>query len=173
MKVAQHINDSIDCDCWFWWEWDVLPIKKDCFAFLLQYWTEEAIIMGYHVQDYAYNMRHKINSVAFYDKHYWTFFHPYFERNPIPFDQVVKFSSENSKLFVPLNKWFLLLHHEKDYILTPSIRLIHGVKDDRMLEQLLGKTVHYKTYSDLYRRFRYTLIILFSLLSRLRSRFNI
>ena len=167
MAVARYVQTCSDCDCWFWWEWDVLPVRRDCFMFFMSMWSEETLIMGFHVLDAQYNMKHRINSVAFYSRNYWSFFQPHFEQNPLPFDQVVKFDKKQTKHFIPLNRWFSLIHHERKLLLTLSIRIVHGVKDESLLEQVLGQKTHFETYSDFIRKLRYRIIVLLINLERI------
>lgn len=58
--VAEYIESHIDCKCWFWWEHDVLPVKKDCFDFFMRKWTPSCLIMGYRVRDNKWGMRKKL-----------------------------------------------------------------------------------------------------------------
>jgi hypothetical protein len=135
--VAKHIADEIDCEQWFWWEQDVLPVRKDCFDFFLRFWTGSCRIMGYHVKDNMWGMRHKINGAAFYARNYWRYVEPHFDLSGT-FDTRTAFDAKTQAgAFVELNRWYGLCHHEGALRLTPSLRLVHGIKDDSLIRQVL------------------------------------
>ncbi|MBM3860948.1 MAG: hypothetical protein FJ395_15050 [Verrucomicrobia bacterium] len=158
--VAEYVQHNVDCRCWFWWEPDVLPVKKDCFEFLLHFWGGQTEIMGYHVKDNKWGMKNCINGVAFYSKRYWSYIRPRFNLNGT-FDTRKQFDpdTENDR-FVALNKWYALVHHEKRLRLTPSLRLVHGIKDSSLLDQLLHGTRRFPCVPDLYRDTRNRLRLL-------------
>jgi len=150
-KIAKYIADNIDCKYWFWWEWDVVPVKKDCFEFFIGFWTEQCQIMGYRAKDNMWGMRNKINGVAIYSKNYWKYIEPYFNLKGT-FDTRKSFSKRTEKnVFVELNKWYCLRHHEGSLMLTPNIRIVHGIKDYSLLDQILGVANKYVMTSDFSR----------------------
>ena len=154
--VAQHIERYVECACWFWWEADVLPVRPDCFTFFLQLWTPETQIMGYYVRDWRWNMHHKMNGVAFYSKHYWSFISADFAGSQLSFDQIRAFSpGKDQHIFVALNRWYVMLSHDSGLVLTPDLRLVHGIKDRTLLEQIRGGRVVYPRGSQAYRTLRY------------------
>lgn len=153
-RVAEYVERNVDCRCWFWWEWDALPVRPDCFEFLLSLWGPQTQIMGYHVQDNKWGMRHCINGVAFYSRQYWSYIQSYFNFNGT-FDSRKKFDPQTEEQqFVALNKWYALVHHEKRLRLTPSLRLVHGVKDTSLLDQVLGGRRRFRYLPDWYRTMR-------------------
>lgn len=151
--VARHIWQSVECKCWFWWEHDVLPVRKDCFEFFMQKWTNKCQIMGYRVKDKLFGMHKRINGVAFYARDYWRFMEPYFNLDTF-FDRLRPFGRKDRRLFVELNKWYFLAHHEGPVVLTPRMRLVHGVKDHSLRDQIVNGTRNYPVHSDLRRTIR-------------------
>ncbi len=146
--VARYISEQVDCDCWFWWEGDVLPVRKDCFEFFMKLWNPERLIMGYHIKDNRWQMRNMINGVAFYAKDFWSFLKPHF--NPaITFDRQRAFTKKkDGERFVELNRWYALCQHEGTLLLTPSLRLVHGIKDDSLLRQIVEGVETYPLQYD-------------------------
>lgn len=159
-QVARHIEDSVDCKYWFWWEHDALPVRQDCFEFFLRLWSgDRCRIMGYKVKDNECGMRNKINGVAIYSKHYWSYIKPYFNLNG-GFDNNKVFCSKAEKdAFVELNKWYSLVQHEGRLLLTPNLRLVHGIKDHSLVNHVLGKGGAYPVVSDSYRAMRNALTV--------------
>jgi hypothetical protein len=149
--VARFIEESVDCTCWFWWEWDVLPVRRDCFGFLLQRWTNHCRIMGYHVKDNTWGMRNKINGVAFYARDYWSFIQPVYNDTGT-FDTRVTYDPDGSDCVV-LNPWYGLCHHEHPFVLTPALRLVHGIKNDTLFRQIVHGEKLYPVVSEPFRRF--------------------
>jgi hypothetical protein len=148
---ARYISENVDCDCWFWWETDVLPVRKDCFTFLMKHWNQERLIMGYHVRDNRWGMRNRINGSAFYSKHYWKAVEPRF--NPeITFDRQMVYRKKKDKdRFLALNKWYALTHHEDRLLLTKNLRIVHGIKDESLIRQVLDGVEKYPAASDVTR----------------------
>lgn len=157
--VARFIENTIDCKCWLWWESDVLPVKKDCFNYLLQLWTPSCRIMGYRVRDNKWGMKHRINGVAFYARDYWSYIKPHFNLVGT-FDTRKAFHKDESNLFVEINDWYVSLHHEEKIFLTPSIRLVHGVRDESLINQVLTGKGPYQRVSNLYRKIRNAFTVL-------------
>ena len=169
--VAQYVEENMDCTCWFWWEWDVLPVQKDCFEFFRQRWTGSCRVMGYHVKDNKWGMRHRINGVAFYARDYWSYFAPSFDAART-FDTCKRFDPKTDRnCFVELNRWYCLVQHEISssfpFALTPGLRLVHGIKNESLLEHMLGERKHFAVRSDTWRALRYRFKLL---LTQLRLR---
>lgn len=158
-SVSMFIESNIDCKCWFWWEPDVLPVKKDCFDYLIQKWTPSCRIMGYRVRDNKWGMKHRMNGVAFYAKDYWSYIKPHFNLLGT-FDARKAFHEDEKDVFVELNDWYALVPHEEKLLLTPNLRLVHGVRDDSLIRQVLTGTQTYPMVSDLHRRIRNSLKVL-------------
>lgn len=153
-KVARYISDNIECDYWFWWEHDVLPVKKDCFEFILSHRSENCQIMGYRVRDNLYGMRNRINGVAFYCRDYWKYIQEHFSLEG-PFDTRRPFEPYiNGGIFVELNKWYSLILHEGLLMLTPDIRLVHGIKDNSLRDQIIKGICNYPEVTRFYRSAR-------------------
>jgi hypothetical protein len=160
--VARYVAEQIDCTYWFWWEHDVLPVRKDCIEFFLERWHDQCQIMGYRVKDSQYGMRSRINGVAFYAKDYWKFMEPHFDINR-PFDTNRHFCEKrDGNTYVELNKWYCLVHHEGPLMLTPNVRLVHGVKDHSLRDQIVYGADNYRPVSVLYRNVRNWLKIIYS-----------
>jgi hypothetical protein len=152
--VANHISENIDCKCWFWWEHDVLPVKKDCFDFFMSMWTESCQVMGYRVKDRKWGMKHKINGAAFYGKQYADYIRPFFSLEGT-FDTRKAFNRKSEKgIFVELNRWYSLIHHEGPLLLTPAIRMVHGVKNRSLANQVLKGEKYYPVVSRIHRLIR-------------------
>ena len=170
--VARHVEENMDCTCWFWWEPDVLPVQKDCFEFFRQRWNSACQIMGYHVKDNQWGMRHRINGVAFYARDNWSHFATCFDTSQT-FDTCKRFDPKSDQnCFVELNRWYCLGHHEVSpshpFMLTPNLRLVHGIKDESLLEHMLGQRKRFPMRSDAWRALRYRFkLLLFQL--RLRK----
>lgn len=157
--VAEYIENHIDCKCWFWWEHDVLPVKKDCFDFFMRKWTPSCLIMGYRVKDNKWGMRKKINGVALYGRNYWSFIKPCFNLIGTA-DTRKAFGRKERGLYVEINKWYALKQHEEALFLTPALRLVHGVHDDSLINQVLTGIGPYPVVSNLHRKIRSTLKVL-------------
>lgn len=155
--VAEFIENTIDCTYWFWWEFDVLPVKKDCFDFFIQKWTPSCRIMGYRVRDNKWGMKHRINGVALYARDYWSYIKPYF--NLVGTSDTRKAFHKEEKVYVEINKWYSLVHHEEKLFLTPILRLVHGIRDDSLLTQVLTGAGPHPMVSHLYRRLRNTVTV--------------
>lgn len=153
--IAQHVEENVECTCWFWWEPDVVPVKKDCFEFFLRLWGDQTRIMGFHVKDKMWGMYHCINGAAFYSKRYWSYLQPWFSFEAT-FDTRKPFNPRTERAeFVELNRWYALVHHEKRLRLTPAMRLVHGIKDTTLLEQLLEGNRNYPVVPGWYRALHY------------------
>ncbi len=149
--VARHVETHIDCRYWFWWEPDVLPVRRDCFEKFLGLSREGCQIMGYRVRDNLWGMRNKIGGVAFYAKDYWSHMQPYFNLDGT-FDTCRTFEGKkDGNVFVELNDWYALVHHEGGLRLTPGLRLVHGIKDNSLLEQIIHGRKYYPIVWDLSR----------------------
>ncbi|HPX56457.1 MAG TPA: hypothetical protein PK425_07960 [Syntrophales bacterium] len=157
--VAQLIENTVECDYWFWWEYDVLPVKKDCFDFFIRKWTPSCRIMGYRVRDNKWGMKHRINGVALYARDYWSYIKSYFNLLGT-FDTRKAFHNDENDLFVETNDWYSLVHHEERLFLTPSLRLVHGIRDDSLIKQILTGTGPYPMVSELNRKIRNKLTVL-------------
>jgi hypothetical protein len=156
--VARHVEEARDCALWFWWEADALPVRRDCFEFFKGLWRGSHRIMGYHVKDDMWGMRHRINGVAFYARDYWSYFQPSYDPAKT-FDTCKRFDPRADRAhFAELNRWYGLVFHEKSsrrpFILSPGLRLVHGIKDESLLEHVLGRHRHFPVRSDAYRAVR-------------------
>ncbi|HYC55940.1 MAG TPA: hypothetical protein VEL28_13480 [Candidatus Binatia bacterium] len=154
LEICRYVEDNLECRCWFWWEHDVLPVRKDCFDFFLRRWRAGTSIMGYRVRDRLWNMKNRINGVAFYSRTYWSHLKPHI-RPSQAFDTWRTYTRRaDGRSFVELNRWYALVHHEKHLYLTPSLRLVHGISDDTLFEDLVGGTRHHRRVSRPYRALR-------------------
>ena len=151
--VARFIEGRMDCDQWFWWESDVLPVRKDCFDFLLKKWTRSCQIMGYRVKDNKWGMQNCMNGVAFYSRDYWSCVKPYYSLFGT-FDTRRPFRDDEQELFVDISPWYALTHHEGKLLLTTSLRLVHGIRDDSLISQMLTGSGPYPVVSSLRRKIR-------------------
>jgi hypothetical protein len=151
--VAQYIESSVDCTHWFWWEQDVVPVQRDCFDFFIRKWTPSCRIMGYRVRDNKWGMKNRINGVALYARDYWSFIKPYFNLLGTS-DTRKEFGRKDKGLYVEINDWYALLHHEGRLVLTPSLRLVHGVRDDQLMEQVLTGNGPVPVVTEQYRKLR-------------------
>lgn len=149
-RVARHVEESVDCDAWFWWETDVLPVRRDAFDFFLSLWTERCKIAGYRVRDRKWGMKRRINGVALYARDYWSFVKPCFNLDGT-FDTRRPYLDAERDRFVELNRWYALVHHEERLRLTPELRLVHGIRDRSLLEQVLGGARRYRVFPGWYR----------------------
>jgi len=149
-RVARYIEESMDCDAWLWWESDVLPVRRDAFDFFLSMWSDGCKIAGYRVRDRKWGMKRRINGVAFYARDYWSFIKPVFNLDGT-FDTRRTFTDQDRGRFVELNRWYALVHHEEKLRLTPEIRLVHGVRDRSLLDQILNGVQHYPVVPTWYR----------------------
>jgi hypothetical protein len=157
--VSQLIESAIDCKYWFWWESDALPVKRDCFEFFTQKWTPSCRIMGYRVRDNKWGMKHRINGVALYARDYWSYIKPHFNLAG-SFDTRKAFHNKENDLFVEINDWYSLLHHEGKLLLTPNLRLVHGIHDDSLINQVLTGNGPYPIVSNQHRRIHNSLKVL-------------
>jgi hypothetical protein len=149
--VARYIEKHIDCSYWFWWEPDVLPVRRDCFEKFMSLSHDRCQIMGYRVRDNLWGMRNKIGGVALYVKDYWSYMQPFFDLNGT-FDTRRTFErKKDGGVFVELNKWYALVHHEGRLRLTPGLRLVHGIKNNSLLNQIIHGETNYPVVSDFRR----------------------
>ena len=157
--VARFVENRLMCDQWLWWEPDVLPVQKDCFDFLLRKWTPSCRIMGYRVRDNKWGMRNCMNGVALYSRDYWSYIEPHFSLAGT-FDTRKPFMDDERDLFVEINAWYALVHHERKLLLTPSLRLVHGIRDDSLIRQVLTGVGPYPMIGSLRRKIRNYLKVL-------------
>ena len=149
-RVARYIEESMDCDAWLWWESDVLPVRRDAFDLFLSMWTDGCKIAGYRVRDRKWGMKQCMNGVAFYARDYWSFLRPAFNLDGT-FDTRRPFPDSERAQYIELNRWYALVHHEEKLRLTPEIRLVHGVRDRSLLEQILGGKQSYQVVPAWFR----------------------
>ena len=136
MFLAAHIEENEDCDLWFWWESDVVPIQKDCFSFFLSKWTEKTKVMGYRVHDYRHGMNGRFNGVAFYSKSLYSLVQPRSVNNKGNFDHLLQFSGDGVDS-IELNIWYLLTHHDGNYLIPKNIKLVHGRRGYDYIKELI------------------------------------
>lgn len=153
--VAKLIRDELDCTCWFWWEWDAVPLRRDCFSHCLDQWTSGTQAMGYWVRDNLFNMRGRINGVAFYAREYLDSVDA---REIAPgknFDHLRAWTDAEveSGALVPLNEVYCLHHHEMRMNLSAETRLLHGQPGEETLNEVLGGTLQARFVSEAKRRF--------------------
>ncbi len=156
--VAEYIENSVDCKYWFWWEHDVVPVRRDCFDFFVQKWSPSCRIMGYRVRDNKWGMKNRINGVALYSRDYWSFIKPCFNLLGTS-DTRREFNRKDKGQYVEINDWYALLHHEGRLFLTPSLRLVHGVQNDLLMKQVLTGKGPYPVVSERYRKIRNALTV--------------
>ncbi len=131
-----------------------MPVKRDCFNFLLRQWRADLNIMGYRMRHYvfsrpAYHHDNIVNGAAFYAKKFWSFIKSK-QDTEVVFDNWTTYEDGNAQC-VDLNEWYLCLFNEYQLDITPSIRLVHGIKDDSLLDRVLRPAGNLITVSDTFR----------------------
>jgi hypothetical protein len=159
--VANYISQEVDCKCWFWWEPDVCPVRRDCFDFFMSMWKQDCQIMGYRVKDGKWGMKNKINGVAFYGRHFADYIRPYFNLEGTSDTRKAFHKKTEKGIFVELNRWYSLVHHEGPLLLTPDLRIVHGIKDNSLLKQIVTGQKTYPMASHIRRSIRNRLKILY------------
>ncbi len=166
-RVARFIRDNLECDCWFWWEWDVYPVRRDCFSFFLEKWTPSTQIMGYRHKDRFYAMKGKVNGASFYSRDFISHLDAELISQGTNFDVVRTYSEEEVArgVAIPLNDWYCMTQTEGKTVISPETRLVHGEKSadfwDKVLERPPRRSLRSYTTSERLRRFRLRIRLVF------------